>query len=127
MTADGFRRVVASALLCALAFNLTFFWQELWLVIPKALTPGLHPILFHNDHDWTGSAPSVDSSMTKASVTGVVKVNGSPATEGQVEFNPVNYARKDAAPFAMRGMIMREFPSAAQDSPVNCCMRSSPA
>ncbi len=60
MTADGFRRVVASALLCALAFNLTFFWQEVWLVIPKALTPGLHPILFHNDHDWTGSAPSVE-------------------------------------------------------------------
>jgi hypothetical protein len=40
-----------------LAFNLTFSWQELWLVIPKALTPGLHPVLFHNDHDWTGSAP----------------------------------------------------------------------
>jgi hypothetical protein len=44
-------------LICGLAFNLTFFWQELWLVIPKALTPGLHPILFHNDHDWSGSAP----------------------------------------------------------------------
>lgn len=43
-----------SILQCALAFNLTFFWQELWLVIPKALTPGLHPILFHNNHDWTG-------------------------------------------------------------------------
>lgn len=49
--------VTGSVLLCALAFNLTFFWQELWLVIPKALTPGLHPILFHNDHDWSGSAP----------------------------------------------------------------------
>ena len=48
---------VGSLLLCALAFNLTFFWQELWLVIPKALTPGLHPILFHNNHDWTGDAP----------------------------------------------------------------------
>ncbi len=44
-------------LLCALAFNLTFFWQELWLVLPKALTPGLHPILYHNNHAWTGEAP----------------------------------------------------------------------
>jgi hypothetical protein len=49
-----------SVLLCALAFNLTFFWQELWLVIPKALTPGLHPVLYHNDHDWTGHAPTVE-------------------------------------------------------------------
>jgi hypothetical protein len=46
-----------AVLLCTLAFNLTFFWQELWLVIPKALTPGLSPILYHNDHDWTGSSP----------------------------------------------------------------------
>lgn len=46
-----------SVLFCALAFNLTFFWQELWLVIPKALTPGLSPVLYHNDHDWTGDAP----------------------------------------------------------------------
>jgi len=50
----------ASVILCALAFNLTFIWQELWLVIPKALTPGLHPILYHNNHDWTGSAPDVE-------------------------------------------------------------------
>src|SRR6185436_9530001 len=47
----------SSVVLCALAFNLTFIWQELWLVIPKALTPGLHPVLYHNDHDWTGAAP----------------------------------------------------------------------
>ncbi len=47
----------ASILACALAFNLTFFWQELWLVIPKAMVPGLSPVLYHNDHDWTGSAP----------------------------------------------------------------------
>jgi hypothetical protein len=53
----GLRMTIASALLCALAFNLTFFWQELWLVIPKALTPGLYPILYHNDHDWRGDAP----------------------------------------------------------------------
>jgi hypothetical protein len=48
---------IASVLLSALAFNLTFIWQELWLVIPKALTPGLHPILFHNNHTWTGQNP----------------------------------------------------------------------
>ena len=40
-----------------LAFNLTFFVQELFLVLPKALVPGLQPTLFHNDHDWTGEAP----------------------------------------------------------------------
>lgn len=54
------RRLIGSALLCALAFNLTFFWQELWLVIPKALTPGLHPILYHNNHEWTGDSPIVE-------------------------------------------------------------------
>ncbi len=45
-----------SIVLCALAFSLTFFWQELWLVLPKAWA-GLDPILFHNDHDWRGDAP----------------------------------------------------------------------
>jgi len=49
--------LMAWALQCALAFNLTFFWQELWLVIPKAFVPGLHPVLFHNNHEWTGTAP----------------------------------------------------------------------
>jgi hypothetical protein len=48
---------IASALLYALAFNLIFFIQELFLVIPKALTPGLRPILFHNNHSWTGENP----------------------------------------------------------------------
>lgn len=60
LSRPALRRLASSALLCALAFNLTFFWQELWLVIPKALTPGLHPILYHNDHDWTGSSPVVE-------------------------------------------------------------------
>ena len=54
------RLPTGSILLCALAFNLTFLWQELWLVIPKALTPGLHPILYHNNHNWTGDSPRVD-------------------------------------------------------------------
>jgi hypothetical protein len=48
---------ITSALLYALAFNLVFFIQELFLVIPKALTPGLRPILFHNNHSWTGENP----------------------------------------------------------------------
>ncbi len=48
---------LSSILLCVLAFNLTFFWQEFWLVVPKALTPGLAPVLYHNDHSWTGDAP----------------------------------------------------------------------
>ncbi len=51
------RRIPASALLCAVAFSLTFFWQELWLVLPKAMVPGLHPILYHNNHQWTEGAP----------------------------------------------------------------------
>ncbi|WP_296597492.1 hypothetical protein [Phenylobacterium sp.] len=48
---------LASALAFALAFNLIFFVQELFLVVPKAMTPGLKPTLFHNNHDWTGDNP----------------------------------------------------------------------
>jgi len=48
---------LVSTILYALAFNLVFITQELFLVIPKALTPGLHPVLFHNNHDWTGHNP----------------------------------------------------------------------
>ena len=46
-----------SALLYVLAFNLTFFVQEVFLVVPKALTPGLQPTLFHNNHSWQGEHP----------------------------------------------------------------------
>jgi hypothetical protein len=48
------RVTIVSALLYTLAFNLTFFIQELFLVLPKALTPGLRPTLFHNNHTWQG-------------------------------------------------------------------------
>ena len=48
---------IISSLLYALAFNLIFFIQEFFLVLPKALTPGLRPILFHNNHRWTGENP----------------------------------------------------------------------
>lgn len=46
-----------SAILYAFAFNLVFFIQELFLVLPKALTPGLRPTLFHNNHHWQGDDP----------------------------------------------------------------------
>lgn len=48
---------LASTLLYTLAFNLTFFVQEFFLVLPKALTPGLRPTLFHNNHSWEGDNP----------------------------------------------------------------------
>lgn len=51
------RLILASAITYAVAFDLVFFLQELFLVLPKAVTPGLHPVLFHNNHDWTGSNP----------------------------------------------------------------------
>jgi hypothetical protein len=53
----NWKLTVNSALLYALAFNLTFFIQELFLVLPKALTPGLRPTLFHNNHSWEGDNP----------------------------------------------------------------------
>jgi hypothetical protein len=51
------RVVISSALLYTLAFNLTFFVQEVFLVLPKAFTPGLRPTLFHNNHTWEGEHP----------------------------------------------------------------------
>jgi hypothetical protein len=59
MTASArrWRLSILSTLLYTLAFNLTFFIQELFLVLPKALTPGLRPTLFHNNHTWQGQHP----------------------------------------------------------------------
>ena len=51
------RLVLLSALLYTIAFNLVFFVQELFLVLPKAFTPGLQPTLFHNNHLWEGEHP----------------------------------------------------------------------
>src|SRR5207302_1407468 len=48
---------LGSALLYTLAFNLTFFIQELFLVLPKAFLPGVRPTLFHNNDDWVGENP----------------------------------------------------------------------
>lgn len=53
----SWRTVLGSMLLCVLAFNLTFFVQELFLVLPKAFTPGLQPTLYHNNHGWAGEHP----------------------------------------------------------------------
>ena len=53
----NWRLTITSALLYVLAFNLTFFIQELFLVLPKAFTPGLRPTLFHNNHGWEGDHP----------------------------------------------------------------------
>src|SRR5476651_43789 len=53
----NWKLTITSALLYALAFNLIFFVQELFLVLPKALTPGLRPVLFHNNHTWAGANP----------------------------------------------------------------------
>lgn len=53
----NWKLTVMSALLYVLAFNLTFFIQELFLVLPKAFTPGLRPTLFHNNHSWDGANP----------------------------------------------------------------------
>jgi hypothetical protein len=51
------RLSLQSGILYALAFNIVFFIQELFLVLPKALTPGLRPTLFHNNHTWQGDHP----------------------------------------------------------------------
>lgn len=55
--AAGGSAITASTLLYALAFNLTFFIQELFLVLPKALLPGVSATLMHNNHRWQGEHP----------------------------------------------------------------------
>lgn len=52
----GWPPILHSLLAYVLAFNLTFFIQELFLVLPKAMVPGLTATLYHNDHDWIGTA-----------------------------------------------------------------------
>jgi hypothetical protein len=51
------KTILLSSIVYAIAFNVTFFIQELFLVVPKALTPGLKPTLYHNNHNWEGSHP----------------------------------------------------------------------
>ena len=59
----GWQPIVHSMLAFVLAFNLTFFIQELFLVLPKSMAPGLTATLFHNNHDWTGSNPIAEERM----------------------------------------------------------------
>jgi hypothetical protein len=56
-SAPGWKLTLTSALLYAVAYNLTFFIQELFLVLPKASLPGVHATLFHNNHTWEGEHP----------------------------------------------------------------------
>jgi len=58
-TPREWRLTIASALVYAVAFNVTFFVQELFLVLPKAFTPGLRPTLYHNNHTWEGTHGTV--------------------------------------------------------------------
>ena len=60
LTRDFWPHTWRSALAFALAFNLMFFIQEFFLVWPKAMTPGLEPTLFHNNHIWRGTHPRLD-------------------------------------------------------------------
>ena len=53
----GWEPIVHSTLAYVIAFNITFFIQELFLVLPKAMVPGLSATLYHNNHEWTGTAP----------------------------------------------------------------------
>ena len=53
----GWEPIIHSMLAYVLAFNITFFIQELFLVLPKSMVPGLTATLYHNNHDWTGLDP----------------------------------------------------------------------
>ncbi len=48
--------LINSAVLYALAFNVIFFLQELFLVLGKKAL-GLKAFLYHNDHNWEGEHP----------------------------------------------------------------------
>jgi hypothetical protein len=48
--------MINSAVLYALAFNIIFFLQELFLVLGKKAL-GLETFLYHNNHTWTGEHP----------------------------------------------------------------------
>lgn len=55
----GFALVINSAVLYALAFNLIFFIQELFLALGKRWL-GLRAVLYHNNHNWYGEHPMDD-------------------------------------------------------------------
>jgi hypothetical protein len=53
---SGWIIVVNSAILYALAFNIIFFIQELFLALGKRWL-GLKAFLYHNNHNWEGTHP----------------------------------------------------------------------
>ena len=52
----GFVLIINSAVLYALAFNVIFFIQELFLALGKSWL-GLRAVLYHNNHNWYGEHP----------------------------------------------------------------------
>lgn len=59
VSSPAWPRIINSAVIYALAYNLIFFLQELFLVLPKAVL-NLKPTLFHNNHNWLVSHPAED-------------------------------------------------------------------
>ena len=55
----GFALIINSAVLYALAFNIIFFIQELFLALGKRWL-GLKAVLYHNNHNWYGEHPMDD-------------------------------------------------------------------
>ena len=53
---SNFTVMINSAVLYALAFNIIFFLQELFLVLGKKAL-GLQTFLYHNNHTWSGEHP----------------------------------------------------------------------
>lgn len=53
-----YRTLINSAVLYALAFNIIYFLQELFLVFGKKAL-GLKAFLYHNDHNWMGEHPKM--------------------------------------------------------------------
>ena len=53
---SGYTIMINSAVLFALAFNLIFFLQEVFLVLGKKAL-GLQAFLYHNNHNWVGEHP----------------------------------------------------------------------
>jgi len=52
----NYTTMINSSVLYAIAFNLIFFLQELFLVLGKKAL-GLEAILYHNNHNWEGEHP----------------------------------------------------------------------
>jgi len=54
----NYATIINSAVLYALAFNIIYFLQELFLVLGKKAL-GLKVLLYHNDHNWLGEHPKM--------------------------------------------------------------------